>query len=468
MNPPHADQPNIVFILADDLGWMDSDTYGSTFYQTPHITRLAQRGMMFSRAYTASPLCSPTRASILTGQYPGRLRITAPQGHETQVRLDVEMPDSDDPAFRAVSAVSRSRLPLEYGTLGDALKNAGYRTGFLGKWHLGSEPYVPQSFGFDDVVGGGPQPGPPSYFSPYKMGHYLADGPPGEHIDERLGLEAAKFIEANQNNPFYLNVWTYDVHAPFQARPDYIEKFRTLVDKNNPQHSPTYAGMVSSTDDIVGRVTQTLDRLGLTDNTLIIFYSDNGGNMYDKVDGTTPTDNAPLRNGKGSIWEGGTRVPLIVAWPGHVRPGSKSDALVSSIDFYPTLLDIAGAHGKEGQVVDGLNLHKIWEETGALERDTIYCHFPHNIPATGTPASVYVHQLNWKLIRFFADNPDQSDRFELYDLAADIGETNNLAAQMPEKVAQLNALISRHLQETGALVPFANPNYRPAGAPAGG
>ena len=458
------DRPNIVFILADDLGWMDTGVYGSTFYKTPNIDKLAERGMWFSRAYTANPLCSPTRASILTGQYPGRLHLTAPQGHLEAERLTVALPKNAPATTKVVTPLSLTRLPLSYNTLGQSFKAAGYATGFMGKWHLGPDPYIPENFGFDTVIGGGPFPGPPSFFSPYHMKQYLSDGPPGEHIDERLGKEATKFIEANRDKLFLLNVWSYDVHAPFQARADYIKQFRATVDPKNPQHSPTYAAMVKSTDDLVGTVVAALDRMQLTEKTMIIFYSDNGGNMYDTVDGTTPTDNWPLRNGKGSIWEGGSRVPLIVSWPGHVRPGSKSDALVSSIDFYPTLLGIAGAKGKEGQIVDGVDIRPVLEETGKLERDTIYCHFPHDIPATNTPASVYVHQRDWKLIRIFAGNADQSDQFELYDLASDESEKHNLAAQMPDKVRELDALISQHLKETGALVPFANPNYRGPGA----
>ena len=456
---PNA-KPNVVFILADDLGWMDTGVTGSKFYQTPHIDALRARGMMFTRAYTANPLCSPTRASILTGQYPGRLHLTAPQGNLPEERLEVSMPKNAGPNVKVVTAPSITRLPLSYNTLGQSFKAAGYATGFMGKWHLGRGEYEPQNFGFDTVVGGGPFAGPPSFFSPYKMGKYLADGPVGEHIDDRLGQEATAFITANQDKPFYLNVWQYDVHAPFQAKPEYISKYSELVDKTNPQQSPIYAGMVQSMDDLVGTLTDTLDRLKLTDKTMIVFYSDNGGNMYDKVEGVPPTSNAPARNGKGSIWEGGTRVPMIVSWPGHVKANSTSNELVSSIDFYPTLLDVAGAKGKPGQIIDGVNLRPVLEGTGKLTRDTIFCHFPHSIPATGTPASVYVHQNDWKLIRIFAGNADQTDKFELYDLSKDVGEANNLAAQMPAKVKALDALITQHLKETGALVPFANPNYK--------
>ena len=461
-------KPNVVFILADDLGWMDTAVYGSKFYDTPNIDALRARGMMFTRAYTANPLCSPTRASILTGQYPGRMHLTAPQGNLEVERTEVEMPKNAGPGVKVITAPSVTRLPLKYGTMGDAFKAAGYTTAFMGKWHLGRGKFMPQSFGFDKVVGAGPFPGPPSFFSPYKMGPYLSDGPVGEHIDDRMAREANGFIEANKNKPFLLNVWTWDVHAPFQAKPEYIKEYRAKVDPKNPQRSPIYAGMVKSTDDLVGSITKKLDDLKLTNKTMIVFYSDNGGNTYDRVEGIPPTSNAPLRNGKGSIWDGGTRVPMLVSWPGHIKPGSTSDALVSSIDFYPTLLDIAGAKGKAGQVVDGVDIRPVLEGTGTLKRDTIFCHFPHNIPATDTPASVYVIQDYWKLIRIFAGNDDQSDKFELYDLSKDIGETDNLALKMQVKVQQMNALITQHLKETDALVPFANPNYKGPGETIGG
>ena len=460
----NAAKPNVVFILADDLGWMDTATYGSTFYETPNIDALRARGMMFTRAYTANPLCSPTRASILTGQYPGRLHLTAPQGNLPVERTEVSMPTSAGPSVKVVTAPSVTRLPLKYGTMGDAFKAAGYATAFMGKWHLGRDQFMPQSFGFDTVVGAGPFAGPPSFFSPYKMGKYLPDGPVGEHIDDRMAREADQFIEANKDKPFLLNVWTWDVHAPFQAKPEYISEYRKKVDPKNPQQSPIYAGMVKSTDDLVGSITKKLDDLKLTDKTMIVFYSDNGGNTYDRVEGIPPTSNAPLRNGKGSIWDGGTRVPMLVSWPGHIQANSKSDALVSSIDFYPTLIDIVGAKGKEGQVVDGVNIRSVLEGTGELKRDAIFCHFPHAIPATDTPASVYVIQDNWKLIRIFAGNDNQTDKFELYDLSTDIGETKNLALEKQIKVKQLNALISKHLKETDALVPFANPNFKGLGA----
>jgi len=453
--------PNIVLILADDLGWRDSTVYGSTFYETPNLERLARRGMVFTNAYAANPLCSPTRSSILTGQYPGRLRFTLPAGHLPQVVLDPVLPAQGAPSQKAVTPQTRTRLPLEYHTLAEALQQAGYATGFFGKWHLGREPYMPKRQGFVVNVGGGPYPGPPSYFSPYRI-HTLPDGPEGEHITDRLTDEAIRFLKANKDRPLLLNFWHYSVHAPFQAKDPLVEKYRAKADPDNPQHNPVMGAMIQTLDESVGRVLDAIDELGLADRTMIVFFSDNGGNMYNVVEGTTPTNNYPLRGGKGTIYEGGTRVPMIVVWPGHVRPGSRSDAIVSSIDFFPTLLEVAGAKAKPDQVVDGISILPALEQTGPLKREAIFCHFPHYVKATGNLPATSVRKGKWKLIRFFADGPNQQDRFELYDLEADIGESKNLAAEMPEKVAELNALIGRHLEETEALVPFPNPAYRPS------
>ena len=417
--------------------------------------------MKFNRAYSAHALCSPTRASILTGQYPARLRITAPRAHYPAEVLEVEMPKFARPSEKVVPAPTKTRLSTDYHTLGKSLKDAGYATGFFGKWHLGRAPYEPKNFGFDTVAGGGPFPGPPRYFSPYNMGDSLPDGPPGEHIDDRMASESVKFLEANRDRPFFLNLWTWGVHSPFQAKREDIDIFTPKVDPKNPQRSPVYAAMVKNLDDNVGKIIETLDRLNLTDNTLFVFTSDNGGNMFDRLDGTTPTSNAPLRNGKGSIWDGGNRVPLVVAWPGKIKAKSETQALVSSIDFYPTLLQITGAKHKAGQVIDGVDMTPVLRGTGQIQRAAIFNDFLHDNPRTQSPPASSVIAGDWKLIRFYADNDDKSDRFELYNLAQDIGETRNLASQNAEKVRELNALIGAHLKETNALVPFANPRYLP-------
>jgi len=465
-SPPQP--PNIIFVPADDLGWMDTSVYGSRFYETPNVDELARRGMRFTNAYAANPLCSPTRASILTGQYPGRLRFTTPAGHLPQVVLDPKLPERGPPQQKAVTPATRTRLPNDYFTVAEALKEAGYTTGFFGKWHLGRDPYLPDNQGFDVVVGGREHPGPPGgYFAPWPI-DTIPVMPAGTHICDVLTGEAIKFIEDNRKGPFLLNLWFYDVHAPFQAKEKLIEKYRGKIDPKCPQRCPTMGAMIEVMDQNLGRVLDALVRLEIADETIIAFTSDNGGNMYNEVDGTTPTNNAPLRGGKATIYEGGTRVPLIVVWPGVVRRDSTSEAIVSSVDYYPTLLEIVGQEPKPGQVLDGVSIVPVLRggETpasplpAALHRDGVFCHFPHYMKATGNLPSTSVRQGDWKLIRFHADGDDRTDRFELYDLGKDVGESRNLAAAMPEKVRQLDALIARHLRDTAALVPFANPVYR--------
>ncbi len=452
-------KPNVVIILADDLGWMDTDTYGSRFYRTPNITRLARRGMLFRNAYAANPLCSPTRASIMTGQYPARLRFTTPAGHLQEVVLDPKLPDKGPAHHKAVQPETRTRLPLEYRTLAERLKDAGYATAHFGKWHLGWPPYGPEGQGFDVVAPGGSYPGPPSYFSPYKMAGF-ADGPQGEHIDDRLADEATRFINANRDRPFFLNFWFFSVHAPFQGEASLIEANKPRVNPRNPQRCPTMAAMITSMDRAIGKLLDALDSAGVTDNSLIIFISDNGGNMYDRVEGITPTSNHPLRGGKATIYEGGTRVPMIVSWPGKVRPGTRTDAFASTIDLYPTILGALGLEPEPDARFDGLDLNPVLRREAPAVRDTLFCLFPHYVPATENLPSVWVRKGDWKLIRFFADGPDQEDRFELYNLRRDIGERRNLADAMPAKVRELDALIAAHLADTRALTPFANPAYR--------
>jgi len=453
-------RPNVLFILADDLGWRDTKLYGSTFYETPNIDALAPRGMTFTNAYAANPLCSPTRASILTGQYPGRLRFTTPAGHLKQVILDPEVPDRAAPSRKRCCPQSRTRLPNEYFTIAEALKDVGYRTGFFGKWHLGRDPHLPDNQGFDVVVGGREHPGPPGgYFSPWPCAT-LPNVPKGRHICDVVTDEAIRFLrgKGSTREPFFMCLWYYDVHAPFQGKADLIEKYRRKVDPADPQRCPTMGAMIEVMDRNIGRVTRTVDELGVTQDTVIVFTSDNGGNMYNQVDGTTPTNNWPLRGGKATIYEGGTREPLVVIWPGRTKPGSRSAEIVSSIDYYPTVLEMAGTTKKDSVLLDGISIVPALEG-GTLARDTIFCHFPHDIPATGNVASTYVRKGDWKLIRFHADGPDGRDRFELYDLAGDIGEKKDLAAAMPDKVAMLDALIARHLEDTKALVPKPNPDY---------
>lgn len=466
---PAPTRPNVIFMLADDLGWSDTTLYGTTtFFQTPNLERLAQRGMVFTDAYAANPLCSPTRASILTGLYPARIGITSPDCHLPAVRLNAAVADKA-PAFHpALPVTSATRLDTNYFTLAEALRAAGYATGHFGKWHLGAEPFSPLQQGFEVDVPhwSGPSPAG-SYVGPWKFPERLHFfGQPGEHVEDRMGSEAQKFITANAGRPFFLNYWAFSVHSPFDAKPELIQKYSARANPNDAQRCPVYGGMVESFDQNIGRLLDTLDQLHLAENTIIVFFSDNGGNMYDRMHGIPPTSNRPLRDGKATIYEGGSREPCIVVWPGKVKPGSRTDALLSSVDWYPTLLAMLDLKPQAGLQFDGVSQLPALLETGQ-PRTAVFNYLPSYVPATGNRPSASARQGDWKLIRFFCDQPDQSDRLELYNLKTDLGETNNLAATQPDRAKELNQLLDSFLRDTHALIPVKNPAYQPnAKAPA--
>lgn len=453
-------KPNIVFFLADDMGWVDSTVYGSRYYETPNLERLAERGMVFTDAYAANPLCSPMRASIMTGKYPARLRITTPACHLPPQPGKPLLGEAAAPHYKMVCPDSRRFLPLEEYTIGEAFRDGGYSTGFIGKWHLGRHAeHWPRAQGFDFDLGA-PNPGPPSYFSPYKF-PTIEDGPAGEYITDRLTDEALKYIEHERGEPFLLCLWHFAVHAPFQAKEEMTRKYRDKSDPRGKQDCPVMASMIQSLDESLGRVLNKLDELKIADDTIIIFMSDNGGNMYNVVEGTTPTNNSPLRGGKATIYEGGTREPCVIAWPGVVRPGTKCTEVISSVDFYPTMLEMAGLERRSDHIVDGESIVPLLKGTGRPEREAIFCHFPHYVPATKNLPSTYVRKDDWKLIRFYGEGRDRSNAYELYNLRDDLGETDNLADRMPGKVKELDALITQHLEEINAIVPVANPKYNP-------
>lgn len=458
-----AKTPNIVFIVADDLGWADTTLYGHTsLYETPNIERLAKRGMTFSRAYSASPLCSPTRSSLLTGLHPARTGLTTPNCHLPQVVLTATTPDKGNPAKKAVGPNSVSRLDTKYETIAERLQSNGYVTGHFGKWHLGKEPYSPLEHGFDVDIPHWAGPGPAgSFVAPWKFPDFDPDTP-NEHIEDRMAKEAVDWMTANKEKPFFLNYWMFSVHAPFDAKADLIEKYRGKVDPKNPQRSPTYAAMIESMDDAVGTLLDTLDELGVADNTVIIFFSDNGGNMYNEVDGTTPTSNAPLRGGKATMYDGGVRVPMIVSSPGEVKPESTSNEIVQSCDFYPTILQMLQLDPGEGQEFDGISILPALKGE-SLTRDAIFTYFPHDPPVPDwVPPSVSVHRGDWKLLRLLFQGENGAHRYQLYNLAEDIGEKKNLAAEKPELVKELDALIDNFLADTKAVLPKPNAAFDPA------
>jgi arylsulfatase A-like enzyme len=463
--PNVALEPNVVFILADDLGWSDTTLYGTTkFYKTPNIERLAERGMTFTRAYSSSPLCSPTRASVLTGLSPARHGITSPNCHLPSVTLKATPVASGPPNRKSTIPNSVSRLNTQYYTLAEMFKDNGYATGHFGKWHLGSEPYSPLQHGFDVDVPHHPGPGPAgSYVAPWKFKDFDHDPDvPDQHLEDRMAKEAVAFMEKHKDGPFFLNYWMFSVHAPFDAKQSLIDQYQKKVDPHDPQRSPTYAAMVESMDDAVGTLLDTLDRLDIADNTIIVFASDNGGNMYNEVDGTSATSNVPLRGGKATMYEGGVRGPAIVAYAGHIKAGSRSDEVIQSSDFYPTLLELLGINAQPDQSFDGISIVPALQGK-SLQREAIFTYFPH-APAVPDwlPPAVSVHAGDWKLIRIFHGGEETGHRYKLFNLKDDLGEQSNRAADLPDKVKELDVLIDRFLADTNAVVPIPNPKFDPS------
>ncbi len=455
-------KPNIVFFLIDDLGQRDLACYGSTFYETPNIDRLAKDGAKFTDAYAACPVCSPTRASLLTGQWPQRTGVTdyigAPSGPQQWKRNTKLLP-----------APYADRLALDAPTLAKAMKSAGYATFFAGKWHLGPEGFWPENQGFDINKGGCDRGGPyagKKYFSPY-LNPRLTDGPDGEHLPDRLATETANFIETNKDRPFFAYYSFYDVHTPLMAREDLRKKYQAkreqlgLTDqwgREDPrklritQSHVVYAAMVEAMDLAVGKVLAKLDELGLRENTIVIFTSDNGGLSTSEG---SPTSNLPLRGGKGWMYEGGIREPLIMRWPGVVKAGSVINTPVSSPDFFPTLLEVAGAKPAPNQTLDGMSLLPLLKG-GALPERALFWHYPHYGNQGGAPSAA-IRRGDWKLIEW-----QESNRAELFNLATDLGEQSDLAAKEPQRVAELRAELAAWQKQVGAKFPTPNPKYNPA------
>ncbi len=468
------DKPNVLFILVDDLGVNDLALYGSKFFETPNINLLAKRGMKFTQAYSASPLCSPTRSSILTGLYPARTGITAPHCHLPEEVLEKKLAASAPPTQKALAAVSVTRLATNYFTLAEAFKADGYATAHFGKWHLGPEPYSPLQQGFDVDIPhtSAPSPLPNGFFYPFPV--WKNHGKPGDNLEDLLADEAVKFIEQNKERPFFLNYWAFEVHSPWQAKEEQINKYRAKADPKALQRNPVYAGMVETLDEVVGRLVAALDKAGVLERTIIVFTSDNGpffvpnaGHMPPEFRTVPVTSAQPLRAGKGTIYEAGTRVPLLVVWPGTVQPGIETSARVQSTDFFPTFADLLGWKLPTDVRFDGVSLRSVFESNTPV-RDEIFCHFPHaqvadkyeSMPAQTpiSPASS-VRQGDWKLIRLYCDNADRTDRYELYNLADDPGERQNLAAAQPARVTQLVTRLNQLLEGTAAVVPKPNPAF---------
>lgn len=464
---------NIIFILADDLGWSDVTLYGNTdFYETPNLERLAAKGLTFTHAYAASPLCSPTRASILTGQNPSRNGITAPTAHTDQLILKAQVAPNASPSSKAIITQSVSRLDTQLPTLGKLIKSAGYSTAHFGKWHLGKEPYSPLEHGYEVDIPHWPGPGPAgSFVAPWKFPNFT-ENYPQEHIEDRMTDEAILWLrEQQKDKPFYMNYWQFSVHAPFDAKQGLIEYYQTKMDLNDPQHSPTYAAMVHSMDQAVGRLLDEVERLGIADETAIIFFSDNGGNMYnglvDELPSgekilNPPTSNAPLRGGKATMYEGGIRVPCIVVWPGLTQPGTRTDVTIQSTDFYPTILKQLGISLPSNYAIDGHDISPVLKGE-EYESQPIFTYFPHTPKVPDwLPASMAVHSGDWKLIRLFYEGENEKHDYRLYNIKWDISESNNLSSLFPEKVIELDALIEAHLQDANTVTPIPNPSFDPS------
>ncbi len=435
-------KPNIVYILADDLGWTDLGCQGSTYYETPHIDRLAQQGMRMLRYYN-SQNCAPTRAVLMSGQYAPRTGIYTVNTLERGEAVDRKM---NVPA-------NTTQLPLDKFILPQALKAAGYATGMFGKWHLGNdEGHHPRQRGFDEAL-----------VSDNKHFNFTtippAEYPDGQYFADFLTDRAVDFIARHRDHPFFLYVPHFAVHTPIQGKADYVAAWEKKPAKGNHWHA-TYAAMVQSVDESVGRIVAKLEELKLADNTVIIFSSDNGGlGGYHRTEAPSEkkgfTDNTPLRGGKGTLYEGGIRVPFIVRWPGSVPAGSTSDVPVAHVDIYPTFLAIAGGTARSGYQLDGTSFASVLKNPRASwAREAIYWHFPgylesyvHEKGWRTSPVGV-IHAGDFKLMEFF-----ETGAVELYNLRDDIGETRNLAQQSPAQTQALRAKLATWRTDVGAAMP---------------
>lgn len=435
-------KPNVILIVLDDFGWADLGCYGSTYHETPNIDALARRGMRFTNAYAACPVCSPSRAALMTGKDPARLHLT-----------DWLPGRTDRPSQKLRRPTIRQELPLEEITLAESLKPAGYASASVGKWHLGGPPFWPEHQGFDRNVGGTETGSPPGGYFHFKTPSMQAHND-AEYLTDRLTDEAIGFIEEHRARPFFLYLPHYAVHIPLQARRDLEDRYRAKPSNGSPQHNPIYAAMIQSVDEGIGRLIKRLDQLGLADRTAIVFTSDNGGLSVKEGPNTPSTSNSPLRAGKGYLYEGGIRVPLIVTWPGVSRPGSTCDAPVSGQDLHPTILQMAGVTPAAGQIIDGESLVPLLKGTGNLRRDAIYWHYPHYSNQGGKPGGA-IRQGNLKFIEWYEDG-----RGELYDLAADPGERTDLAAARPSDATRLRDRLARWRESVAAQMPTPNPDYR--------
>ena len=446
--------PNVLLLLIDDLGWADLGCYGAEVHETPNIDRLGRQGMRFTDAYAAAPVCSPTRASILTGKHPARLHMTIWYG----AAVDSSVNKEKNP--KLISPPSKHNLAREEVTIAEVLRESGYFTGHVGKWHLGDPDNYPGAHGFDVNIGGTFSGCPDTFFFPFPgSGNVplpgLEAGRPGDYLTDRLTDEAVRLLDDHGDRPFFLHLAYYSVHTPIEGKPKLVERFRRRIGPDSTHRNPAYAAMVQSVDENVGRVLKKLDTLGLADRTLVILFSDNGGAHYEHR-GERITNNDPLREGKGTLYEGGVRVPLIVRWPGVTSPGSICRRPVLSTDFYPTILDATGSKGdsQHNANLDGVSLVPLLKDPAAAQnRDALYWHYPHYYYGMNTPVSS-IRRGNWKLMEYLEDG-----RVELYNLSDDIGENEDLAQALPEKTNALRKQLQTWRKRVDAPMPKPNPNW---------
>lgn len=503
--PAAPKQPNIVFFLVDDMGWMDIATNGSSLYETPNINRLASEGVRFTQAYSTCHVSSPARATIMTGRYPASINMTdwlpGRENYTFQELLNVEV---------------NQAIPKDEMTMPELLRTVGYKTAIIGKWHLGEGDARPENRGFDMHIPAGYEKGwPQTYYAPFKLNGF--DGQPGQYLTDALTDEALKYIEANRNNPFYLYFAQYAVHDPIQGRPDLVAKYKAKIDalplydglpfilEGNPddenpltrdqltdlldkpeyaafrefydtrtvkvkqrQDNANFAAMVESIDQSLGRVMDKLKELGIEDNTVIIFTSDNGGMsaanfgspgriiQSNQLDKAFSTSNLPLRGGKGWLYEGGLRVPLIAKWNGKWQKGVVCDVPVNHTDFFPTLAEIAGAKIPATKIIEGQSLTPLLTGKGTWKDQVLYWHFPHYSNHGLQSPGGAIRYGDWKLIEYF-----ERGTVQLFNIKEDIGEQNDLAAKMPEKVAELKKMLHDWRTKVGAKMMEPNPEYHP-------
>ena len=449
--------PNFLVLLVDDLGWTDLGCFGSDYYETPNIDQLAAAGVRFTHGYAACTVCSPTRAALLTGLYPGRTNVTDwIPGHQ-RPRAKLRPPDWT------------MKLEHRHVTLAEALRVAGYRTAHVGKWHLMPrlEPaimmeFTPDRHGFEHNIAGNEWGAPGSYFHPYERADRRVyplpeGGADGDYLTDRLTDEALRILDEFRDDPFLLYFPYYTVHTPIQAKPEDLVRFESRSDPAKRHRNPAYAAMLAALDRSVGRLRARLAELGIADRTVIVFTGDNGGLDRRGRDGRmgNPTENEPLRAGKGSAYEGGVRTPTIYFWPGVTPRGAVSEEPVITVDIYPTVLDIAGVAGDETHngLVDGVSLAGILRRPDErLDRETLYWHYPHYHAGGATPYSA-IRDGDWRLVHFYED-----DRVELYNLAEDVGEERDMADSMPDKARELRAKLDDWRVAVGAQEPVPNPS----------